>query len=300
DNGADPELLLQRADVAMYYAKHTRIHIASYHKDMDSDSHSNMIMSRDLRDGINNDQFKAIFQPKVSLSTGGVCGVELLLRWQHPSLGLLKPEQFIPLAERDNLIGELTRWAMRKYLPELVSIVGQFPKLHVSINVSPNDLLDSFLFKEIINIAEETSYPLKNLFIEVTENAIMQNPDRSVDILNNFNNAGIGVSVDDFGTGYSSLAYLQKFPISELKIDKSFIHNLEKGSSNYPIVSATITMAHDLDIKVTAEGVEKAAEARLLKEMGCDYVQGFLFSHPVELEPLEEFIKLNLSNAGAC
>lgn len=296
DNGNDSELLLQRADVAMYYAKNTRLRIASYHEDMDSDSHANMIMSHDLKDAINSGQFRAVFQPKVSLQTGQISGMELLLRWQHPILGLLNPDQFIPLAERDNIIGELTRWSIRKYLPKLMELTCSHKEFHLSVNVSPNDLLDSYLYKEIADIANNVSCPMTNLYIEVTENTIMKNPERSVDILNKFHHAGIGVSVDDFGTGYSSLAYLQKFPISELKIDKSFIHNLDRNSTNFPIVSATITMAHDLGITVVAEGVENEDEINLLKEMGCDFAQGFYYSEPIELEDLMEYVKVSEEN----
>ena len=203
-----------------------------------------------------NGHFEALFQPKIDLVSGEPCGCELLLRWQHPHLGLIYPDKFIPIAERENLIGELTRWVVSKYLHKFIKLVELDSDFHVAVNVSPIDLLDDSLLVSINEILERSRFPVGNLYIEVTENAIMKNPIRSADILNMFSDAGVMVSIDDFGTGYSSLAYLQKFPISELKIDKSFVSDLSEDSQNFPIVNATITMAHDLGIKVVAEGVE--------------------------------------------
>jgi len=289
-DGTDPELLMRRADVAMYNAKHNNLQVSSYYPEMDSDHYEKLMLTNDLRSSIDDGCFEPYFQPKISLLTDKPCGCELLLRWNHPNLGLIYPDKFIPLAERENLIGDLTRWAVSNYLHEFVDIVEQYKDFHVSINVSPIDLLDASLFESINEILEKSEFPETNLFIEVTENAIMKNPARSVEILNKFNDKGIVVSIDDFGTGYSSLSYLQKFPISELKIDKSFIHDLTKESNNYPIVSATITMAHDLGITVVAEGVENASVIELLKEMGCDRVQGFHFSHPVNMDEFKEWL----------
>ncbi|RDH86041.1 MAG: hypothetical protein DIZ80_00795 [endosymbiont of Galathealinum brachiosum] len=289
-DGTDPELLMRRADVAMYNAKHNNLQISSYHPDMDSDHYEKLMLTNDLRSSIDNGLFEPFFQPKISLLTGETCGCELLLRWNHPNLGLIYPDKFIPLAERENLIGDLTRWAISSSLHEFESIVEKNADFHVSINVSPIDLLDAALFESINDILKTINFPEKNLFIEVTENAIMKNPARSADILNKFNNKGIVVSIDDFGTGYSSLSYLQKFPISELKIDKSFIYGLTKESNNYPIVSATITMAHDLGIVVVAEGVESQSVIDLLKEMGCDRVQGYHFSHPLNVDGFKQWL----------
>lgn len=165
-----------------------------------------------------------------------------------------------------------------------------YPDFHVSINVSPVDLLDNSLFNSITEALEQARFPRGNLYIEVTENAIMKNPLRSAEILDMFKQEGIRVSIDDFGTGYSSLSYLQKFPISELKIDKSFVRELSQWSVNYPIVSATITMAHDLGISVVAEGVEDEAVLQLLAAMGCDRVQGYHYTRPLEFEDLKQWL----------
>ncbi|MDH5632853.1 MAG: EAL domain-containing protein [Gammaproteobacteria bacterium] len=290
DNGKTAEDLMRRADVAMYHAKRNNLTLASYHDEMDSDSHANLIIAHDIKQAMKTGQLRAVFEPRIDIANNKLAGFELLLRWEHPTLGILSPEQFIPLAERDNQICKITRWVVSRYLPELASICGQFPGLVFSLNVSPNDLLCNTLLDLVLETSSGFSFPLNQLTIEVTENTIMSNPSRSAGILNRFHESGVNVSVDDFGTGYSSLSYLQKFPISELKIDKSFIHKLSRDSGNYPIVNASITMAHDLGIKVVAEGVEDAETCELLRDMGCDSAQGYYFGHSVELAALESFI----------
>ncbi len=293
DDGGDIELLMRRADVAMYHAKQNNLQVASYFPEMDSDHYEKLVLANDLGESILEGHFAALFQPKVDLYTGQPCGCELLLRWQHPTLGLIYPEKFIPLAERENLIGDLTRWVVSKHLYKFSEIIRKRNDFHVSINISPVSLLDNALYESIREVIQISQFPSGNLFIEVTENAIMKNPIRSTEVLGKFSKMGVAVSIDDFGTGYSSLSYLQKFPISELKIDKSFINDLTMESSNYPIVNATIAMAHDLGLSVVAEGVEDSAVLELLNELGCDRVQGYYYSKPVRFEELvgwlEEF-----------
>jgi EAL domain-containing protein (putative c-di-GMP-specific phosphodiesterase class I) len=290
-DGHNAELIMQRADVAMYSSKRNNLMISCYHEDMDGDSYENLVLASDMKNAIQEGQFFALFQPKVNLSTNKPCGCEILLRWRHPQFGLISPDKFIPLAEQQNLTGVLAQQVVDKYFTSLNAVIDNEMDFHFSINVSPHDLLDNLLFNTISNIVKLSQFPASRLYIEVTENAIMKNPLRSADILNRFNDAGIRVSVDDFGTGYSSLAYLQKFPISELKIDKSFIINLTRESNNFPIVNATITMAHDLGICVVAEGVEDRAATLLLKELGCDRAQGYYFGQPLDYDEFVEWIK---------
>jgi EAL domain-containing protein (putative c-di-GMP-specific phosphodiesterase class I) len=264
--------------------------LASYYEDMDSDHYEKLMLSNDLKTSIINDHFEPLFQPKIDLLTGKPCGCELLLRWHHPYLGLIYPEKFIPLAERENLIGELTASVLSNYLDLFCGIVKADSDFHVSVNVSPVDLLDNSLFDSIRETLKQVDFPEANLCIEVTENAIMKNPARSVEILEKFHHSGIMVSIDDFGTGYSSLAYLQKFPISELKIDKSFVTDLADNSANYSIVSATITMAHDLGMKVVAEGVEDKAALKIIESLGCDRAQGYLYAKPLDIDAIADWI----------
>ncbi len=291
EHGDEAGLLMSRADVAMYSAKQNNLSLVAYNPEMDRDHYQSLMLANDLKSSISEGDFSAFYQPKINVSTGKPCGCELLLRWNHPKLGVIYPDKFIPLAERENLIGELTSSIVRNNLGSFQELVDIDPEFHVSINVSPVDLLDNTLLDSIIDALEQANFPRENLYIEVTENAIMKNPVRSAEILGLFKDAGIKISIDDFGTGYSSLSYLQKFPISELKIDKSFVRELSQSSVNFPIVSATITMAHDLGISVVAEGVEDEAVLQLLASMGCDHVQGYHFTKPLGFKDLKQWLK---------
>ncbi len=289
-DGQTAEQLLHCADVAMYSAKRSNLHFSCYHMDMDRDSSENLLLVRNMKKAILEGQFKPLFHPKIDLQTNQPCGCEILMRWEHPELGLINPQKFIPLAEQENLISLLTRWIVEHPLVEVDRLRKAGLDFHVSINVSAKDLLDHSLHDTIDGVLRADKFVADRLFIEVTENAIMKNPARSADILQRFHDSHIKVSVDDFGTGYSSLFNLQKFPISELKIDKSFISELRPESNNYPIVNATIAMAHDLGISVVAEGVESELTLELLREMNCDRAQGYLFCRPLELKEFENWL----------
>jgi len=290
-DGDSPELLLQHADVAMYHAKHNNKKVSCYDTSMDSDNYENLMLVNDLKSSISQNHFEALFQPKIDLATGKASGCELLLRWRHPFLGVIYPDKFIPLAEQENIIGELTRWVTSQSLHEFIDIIKTTPDFQVAINVSPVNLLDSKLLDSLKEILSSSQFPAKNLVIEITENVIMKNPERSIEILNRFSEAGINISIDDFGTGYSSLAYLQKFPITELKIDKTFITDLTRDSTNYPIVKASIAMAHDLGISVVAEGIENGFVHELLCELNCDRVQGYFYGKPMKFNELEVWLE---------
>ncbi len=291
DDGMTPELLIQHADVAMYEAKYKGLKVASYHEDMDKHRFEDMQLSIELRDGIESGQFEAVFQPKIDLQNNTPCGCELLTQWKHPRFGIITPEKFIPLAERENLIAKLTLTVFSENAMQLKSIVEKYKEFQISINISPLNLLDTTLLEELKELMTKTGFPVSRLAIEVTENAIMTNPLRSARVLEEFASAGIQVSVDDFGTGYSSLSYLQKFPINELKIDKSFVIGLHEESNNYPIVNATIAMAHDLGMTVVAEGVEDLNVLKMLEKLGCDHVQGHHFSKSLVYEELAKWLE---------
>ena len=298
-DGMTPELLIQHADIAMYEAKYKGLKVASYHEDMNKHRFEDMQLSIELRDGIGSGQFEAVFQPKIDLHTGKPCGCELLTQWKHPRFGIISPEKFIPLAERENLIGKLTLLVFADNAVQLKNIINKYSDFQISINISPLNLLDTTLLDELKEIMMITDFPVSALAIEVTENAIMTNPLRSARVLEEFADAGIQVSVDDFGTGYSSLSYLQKFPIRELKIDKSFVIGLHQESNNYPIVNATIAMAHDLNMTVVAEGVEDIHVLKLLEKLGCDHAQGYHFSTSLVYEDLAKWLdEFDMSDYG--
>ena len=289
-DGNTPELLVQHADVAMYEAKYKGLKVASYHEDMDKHRFEDLQLSVDMRDGVNSGQFEAVFQPKIDLNKNEPCGCELLTQWHHPRFGVISPIKFIPLAERENLIGKLTLLVFEKSAAQLKEAIEKFDDFQISINVSPLNLLDTTLLDDLKKIMHRSGFPASRLTIEVTENAIMTNPLRSARVLEEFAESGIQISVDDFGTGYSSLSYLQKFPINELKIDKSFVIGLHEESNNYPIVNATIAMAHDLGMSVVAEGVEDLRVLRLLEQLGCNRVQGYHFSRALSYEELSKWL----------
>jgi diguanylate cyclase (GGDEF)-like protein len=289
-DGNTPELLVQHADIAMYEAKYKGLKVASYHEDMDKHRFEDLQLSIDMKDGVDSGQFEAAFQPKVDLNTNMPCGCELLTQWRHPRFGVISPIKFIPLAERENLIGRLTLQVFEKSAIQLKNIIDKSIDFQFSINVSPINLLDTTLLTELKQVMHKTGFPASRLTIEVTENAIMTNPLRSARVLEEFAETGIQISVDDFGTGYSSLSYLQKFPINELKIDKSFVIGLHEESNNYPIVNATIAMAHDLGMAVVAEGVEDLRVLSLLEKLGCNRVQGYHFSKALSYKELEKWL----------
>jgi EAL domain-containing protein (putative c-di-GMP-specific phosphodiesterase class I) len=274
----------------MYEAKYKGLKIASYHVDMDRHRYEDLQLSVDLKDGVDSGQFEAVFQPKIDLKTNRPCGCELLTQWRHPHYGLISPLKFIPLAERENLIGKLTLQVFERSAKQLKSIIENSNDFQFSINVSPLNLLDTTLLSELKQIMHTAGFPTSRLTIEVTENAIMTNPLRSARVLEEFAESGIQISVDDFGTGYSSLSYLQKFPIHELKIDKSFVIGLHETSNNYPIVNATIAMAHDLGMTVVAEGVEDLRVLQLLEKLGCNRVQGYHFSKALTYDELAKWL----------
>lgn len=291
EDGMTPELLIQHADIAMYEAKYKGLKVASYHEDMNKHRFEDMQLSIELRDGIDSGQFEAVFLPKIDLHTSMPIGCEVLTQWKHPRFGIISPDKFIPLAERENLIGKLTLMAFADNAVQLKSIIEKFSGFQVSINISPLNLIDSGFLDELNEVLMKTGFPASSLSIEVTENAIMTNPLRSARILEEFAKDGITIAIDDFGTGYSSLSYLQKFPINELKIDKSFVIGLHEDSSNYPIVNATIAMAHDLGMTVVAEGVEELKVLELLEDLGCDHVQGYYFSMSLMYEDLAGWLE---------
>ncbi|MBT8128572.1 MAG: sensor domain-containing phosphodiesterase [Gammaproteobacteria bacterium] len=291
DDGMTPELLIQHADIAMYEAKYKGLKVASYHEDMNKHRFEDMQLSIELRDGIKSGQFEAVFQPKIDLHSDAPVGCELLTQWRHPRLGIISTEKFIPLAERENLIGQLTLLVFAENANRLKGLVKTIKGFEVSINISPLNLLDTTFLDELNEIFLKTGFPASSLSVEVTENAIMSNPLRSARILEEFAKAGVKIAIDDFGTGYSSLSYLQKFPIKELKIDKTFVIGLHEESSNYPIVNATIAMAHDLGMTVVAEGVEEQRVLELLENLDCDYVQGYHFSKSMVYDDLVNWLE---------
>jgi diguanylate cyclase (GGDEF)-like protein len=300
-HGADSDVLLRRADVAMYVAKRAGRGFATYSPDQDQHTPDRLTLVGDLRRAIEADELTLVYQPKVSLSTGQCVGVEALIRWQHPQRGMIPPEEFISLAEHTGLIKLVSRWVVNTALRQSRDWLSHDVNLPIAVNLSMRDLHDPELPETVANLLERWNVPASNLVVEITENGLMADPARALQIITGLRLMGIRIAIDDFGTGYSSLAYLKRLPVDELKIDRSFIRDLATDTDDLAIVRSTISLGHDLGLSIVAEGIEDAATADLLRQLGCDVAQGYFFGRPMSADALVDrlaFIALGGSAAA--
>ena len=287
----DTTRLLLKADVAMYAAKRANVGYRIYTPEIEALAVKGAELQHELRFAIEHDQLQLHYQPKISHHTGSIMGVEALVRWNHPQRGLVPPDDFIPLAEATGLIQPLTLWVLKTALQQSEKWHEQGHKFSVSINLSTRNLLDIELPEHVANLLATYRVKPEWLVFEITESAVMAEPARALDTLTKLNKMGIQLSLDDFGTGYSSLAYLKKLPVSEIKIDKSFVKDMELDSSDTVIVRSTIALGHNLGMKVVAEGVENIEIWELLTALGCDASQGYFMSHPLSVEALDAWLQ---------
>ena len=283
-----PEEILRDADIAMYRAKGKgRGCYQIFTQQMHTEIQKRVQLETDLRLALQREQFILYYQPIVSLLTGRITGFEALLRWHHPQKGLVAPDQFIPLAEETGLIIPIGLWALREACSQLQTWLGEkltkFP-LKINVNLSVKQFCQSNLIEKIDQILQEYQLNGEHLGLEITESAIMDNAQSALSILEQLRCRDIQLSIDDFGTGYSSLSYLHQFPVDTLKIDRSFIQCIRETQESVEIVEAILTLAHTLNMSVTAEGVETPQQLKLLKQMGCEEGQGYFFSRPVRQE----------------
>ncbi len=286
DHGSNADTLIQRADVAMYAAKASRNGYTIYTPDQDQSNPGRLVLMGDLRRAIVDDQLFLLYQPKIDLQTGQVTGVEALARWRHPQLGTILPDQFIPLAERTGLIMPLTLWVLHEALRQSRRWHEAGIELNVSANISMLNLQSRALPDQVAGLLKSCEVPPSSFGLEITESTIMADPMRTMEIVKRMSDMGLQFSIDDFGTGYSSLAYLSKLPIDELKIDKSFVINMTTQKEDIVIVRSTIDLAHNLGLKVVAEGVENEATKEKLTLLGCDAAQGFHLSRPISADDI--------------
>ena len=281
-DGVDAATLLKKADIAMYRAKDAGRNSHAFFSELDTPpAEDRIVMGAGIRRALDTDQLLLHYQPKVSVRTGAITGVEALVRWQHPERGLLLPESFIPLAEDSGLIRHIGRWVLNEACQQAVKWAAELPHpIRVAVNLSAREFSDERLVVEIAHALARTELPRGLLELEITESMMMENPERAAQTLHEIKEMGVHVSIDDFGTGYSSLARLKKFPIESVKIDRSFIRDIAIDSDDAAIVAAVIAMAHGLRLKVVAEGVETADQLRFLRERNCDEIQGFYFARP--------------------
>jgi diguanylate cyclase (GGDEF)-like protein len=290
DHGADVETLVQRADVALYTAKEERGCWSMYSPESDRYTPERLALLGELRAGLETGQLVVFYQPKSDAKTGIVVGVEALARWQHPTRGLLPPDEFIPLAENTGLIGDLTIEVLRQALGQVRAWHREGMRIGVSVNLSVRQLTDMTLPRDVAALLADFHLPASVLTLEVTETTIMADPSRTLHVLRMLADIGIDLSIDDFGTGYSSLAYLRRLQADELKIDKSFVMGMSRNSNDAVIVRSTIELGHNLGLRMVAEGVEDAETWRLLRTLGCDVVQGYHLSRPLPPAQLTDWL----------
>ena len=282
----DADVLLSRAEVAMYAAKRRTQGPLMYHASIDAASAQTLSLLGELRLAVDRDELCLYLQPKLALGTGRVNGAEALVRWKHPQRGMVPPAQFVPFAEQTGFIRTLTIWVFEEAARHWQHLQQQGMPVVLSVNLSTRDLLDQDLPSKFDALLVKHRVPAEAFCLEITESAIMDDPQRALATLNRLSGLGFKLSIDDFGTGYSSLAYLKRLPVDELKIDKSFVMSMEKDLDDAKIVRSTIDLAHNLGLTVVAEGVETAKVWDLLRELDCDEAQGFHMGKPM---PASEF-----------
>jgi len=287
EHGTDPTSLLQRADIAMYVAKTQNLGVFAYNPAVDGHSPAELALLGDLRRALDTGQLLLHFQPKVSISTGEVIGAEALVRWQHPDHGLLFPDTFIPLAEHTGLIGPLTRYVLTAALTQARVWADAGRPLPVSVNLSARNLLDERLPAQVAELLAVHGVAPELLELEVTESAIMTEPARAQRLLEALAALGVRLSIDDFGAGYTSLGQLKTLPVTELKIDRSFVLTMTEDTSNALIVRSVVDLGHNLGLTLVAEGVETGQALTLLADYGCDVAQGYHLSRPITAAALD-------------
>jgi len=292
DDGDDVEVLLRNADTAMYHAKEQgRNNYQFYAQSMNAVALQRLILEGKLRRAFERDEFEVHYQPKVSLSTGAITGLEALLRWRDPELGMVLPGDFIPIAEETGLIGPISDWVARAVCRQLVAWRERgLPLVPVAVNLSAHQFRSGGLVAQIGAVMRETGVPPHLLELEITESTLMQDEPRVVAALEALRAQGLRISIDDFGTGYSSLAYLRRLPVDTLKIDRSFVSNIAENADDAALTGAIVSMARALRLRVVAEGVETTAQRDLLRSFGCDEMQGYLVSRAVSAAEIETLL----------
>jgi diguanylate cyclase (GGDEF)-like protein len=290
ENGVDANVLMQRADVAMYAAKGSGTGFSFYNPAIDRNYPRRLTLLTDLRQAVEHEQFELFYQPIVSLLTDKVIGIEALVRWRHPRDGILLPDSFIPLLEQSGMIHGLMPWVVSEALKHAHALQQAGVPLIVSVNLSMRDLQDANITDSFAELLGAHDVDASLISLEVTESAVMTDPPRTFELLNKLSAMGLRIAIDDFGTGYSSLTYLKKLPVTTLKIDKSFVCGMVTDSNDAAIVRTSIDLAHNLGLKVVAEGVENEVALKQLKSLGCDLAQGHYVGRPFSRTELAQWL----------
>ena len=289
DDGKDTDELLKNADIAMYKAKEAgKNNCQFYTKGMNATAVNYLLLENDLRRAIETEQLTLHYQPQIDLKSGNIVGVEALVRWQHPDRGLVSPAHFIPLAEETGLIVPMGDWVLREACRQQKDWISRGIDVgKIAVNLSPRQFRQKNFPEKVANILFEAELNPEHLELEITESCAMEHAGETINQLNQLKQMGMFLAIDDFGTGYSSLAYLQRFPIQKLKIDRSFINDIHDDANDAAIAKSIIGLAHNMQMIVVAEGVENQCQADWLRSKGCDQAQGFMYAKPMTAKQLE-------------
>jgi len=289
--------LLKSADTAMYHAKDQgRNNYQFFTSDQNKRIVERIELESELRDAVDNDEFYLLYQPKLDIHTGEITGIEALARWKSPTRGILSPKQFIHVAEETSLIRPIGEVILNKACLQAKLWLDGGLRFPISVNLSSSQFNQEDLVHKISQTLEKTNLPAELLELEITEGAVTSDADRAIAIMRELKQLGIGLAIDDFGAGYSSLGQLKRFPADALKIERAFIRDIESNPEDLSITSTIINLAHSLNMKVVAEGVENSRQLEILKSLSCDELQGYLYTHPIAANEIEEMMtsKVNL------
>ena len=279
------------ADLALEQARREKRAMSVYEASLNPSARDQLSLLGELRRAVEKDELRLFFQPKIEMSTNRVAGVEVLLRWQHPTRGMLSPAAFIPFAEQTGFIRRITRWTLSRAIAQAASWHHAGKALPIAVNIGADDVSDSRLDARVAGLVTRNQLPPSLLTLELTESGFIEDPDRALSMLNALGALGVNLSIDDFGTGYSSLSHLARMPAHELKIDRSFVQGLETDAEYAAVVRSAIDMGHSLGMKVVAEGIETELAADRLRALGCDIAQGYLYAKPMPLDQLERWLE---------
>jgi EAL domain-containing protein (putative c-di-GMP-specific phosphodiesterase class I) len=300
-DGQDEQTLMKNADIAMYLAKEEgKNNYQFYSKDIKAQSLERLSLEMSLRHALEREEFYLDYQAKLDLGTGAISGVEALLRWRHPDLGLVSPAQFIPLAEETGLIVPIGKWVLNTACAQSMAWRrAGLPAVCMAVNLSPRQFADENLLNDLAAALAETGLEPGLLELEITESMVMGNVDRAAKQLAAIKHMGVRLAIDDFGTGYSSLAQIKRFPIDTIKVDRSFIREIPQDAEDKAITKAIIAMGKTLSLTVVAEGVETEAQERFLREHACNEMQGYYFSKPAAPEKFAELLRTHTPRPAA-
>jgi diguanylate cyclase (GGDEF)-like protein len=288
-HGTTARMLMQHADTAIFEAKRVGLNYAIYDPELDPHKPERLSMMGELRQGLDDGQFRLYYQPKIDIARGTITAVEALIRWMHPKRGFMPPDSFIPLAEQTGNIRKLTAWMLGTAIRQARAWADKGIAVKMACNLSARDLSNRDLPGDIAGLLDAHGVPASALILEITESAVMEDPTHALEVLAQLHRMGLTLSIDDYGTGYSSMAYLKRLPVQEIKIDKSFVLKLASNRGDAILVKSTIELGHNLGLKVTAEGIEDENSLSILQAYGCETGQGYFISKPIPAEDFETF-----------